>query len=142
MISASTRAKASRIGSSIHHDLPFERFVRRCSPGPAPPRLPPVLEPERLSAPGCPPAPPRPGRVSSIPLLRSVAAVLHPPWPDIRDVAVMCDCLARWRLAPLPDPGTLAAQGTQVVQLCPAYPAPGHHLDLVDRRAMHREGAL
>src|SRR5262249_25762588 len=50
--------------------------------------------------------------------------------------------LARWRLAPLPDPGALAAQGTQVVELCPAYPAPGHYLDLVQRRAVHREGAL
>src|SRR5215475_15219200 len=50
--------------------------------------------------------------------------------------------LARWRLAPLPDPCALAAQGTQVVELCPAYAAPGHHLDLVQRRAVHREGAL
>jgi hypothetical protein len=30
-----------------------------------------------------------PGRVPSIPLPRSVAAVRQPAWPDIRDVAVM-----------------------------------------------------
>src|SRR6266568_260660 len=50
--------------------------------------------------------------------------------------------LPRGRLAALPDPGTLAAQRPEVVQLGPAHPAPADDLDLVDRRAVHRKGPL
>src|SRR6516164_8596608 len=39
------------------------------------------------------------------------------------------------------DPGCLAAQVAQVVQLGPADTATGHRLDLLDRGAVHREGA-
>src|ERR1700759_2551349 len=45
-------------------------------------------------------------------------------------------------LAALADPGGLTAQLAQVVELGPADLAAGHGLDLVDRRAVHREGAL
>src|SRR5579859_2830127 len=44
--------------------------------------------------------------------------------------------------APLPDPGRLAAQVAEVVQLGPADAAVRDNLDLVDRRAVHREGPL
>src|SRR5580692_1833935 len=40
------------------------------------------------------------------------------------------------------DPGGLAAQIPQVVELGTADPATGHGLDLIDRGAVHREGAL
>src|SRR6516165_2418316 len=50
--------------------------------------------------------------------------------------------LLRGRLATLPDPGTLAAQRPEVVQLGPAYPAPANDLDLVDGRAVHGKGPL
>src|ERR1700731_3694188 len=43
---------------------------------------------------------------------------------------------------PLLDPGGLAAQVAEVVELGPADPAAGDRLDLVDRRAVHREGPL
>src|SRR6202012_6210657 len=49
---------------------------------------------------------------------------------------------ARGVLATLADAGGLAAQLTQVVQLGPADLAPGHGLDLVDRGAVDRGGAL
>src|SRR5580700_10847526 len=49
--------------------------------------------------------------------------------------------LAR-RLAALLDAGRLAPQRAQVVELGPAHPAAGDDLDLVDRRAVHREGPL
>ena len=38
--------------------------------------------------------------------------------------------------------GKATAQTAQIVQLGPADPALGDHLDPVDRRAVHREGAL
>src|SRR5437764_71068 len=44
--------------------------------------------------------------------------------------------------AAFPDAGGLAAQPAEVVQLGPADPALGDHLDLVDGRAVHGEGAL
>src|SRR5215470_10486345 len=50
--------------------------------------------------------------------------------------------LVRGGLAALPDPGALPAQGAEVVQLGPAHLAPGHDLDLVDGRAVHRERPL
>src|SRR5690242_9479198 len=50
--------------------------------------------------------------------------------------------LLRGRLATLPDPGTLAAQRPEVVELGPADPAPANDLDLVDGRAVHRKGPL
>src|SRR5262249_27193665 len=70
------------------------------------------------------------------------AAVPLPSWPDICGRRARWRRSARWRLGPLPDPGPLAAQGAQVVELGPAHPAPADHFDLVDRRAVDREGAL
>src|SRR5271166_2204026 len=58
-------------------------------------------------------------------------------WP--RDI---WRCLARRGLAALPDPRGLTAQLPEVVQLCPADLAARDRLDLVDRRAVHRERAL
>src|ERR671937_2590345 len=49
---------------------------------------------------------------------------------------------ARLLFALLLDLRLLPAQFTEVVQLCPAHVAAGHHLDLVDRRAVHRDGPL
>src|SRR5262249_13899382 len=49
---------------------------------------------------------------------------------------------ARGVVPPLLDPGRLAAQVAHVVELGAADPATGDDLDLVDRRAVHREGAL
>src|ERR1700761_8032418 len=46
------------------------------------------------------------------------------------------------RLAAFPDPGRLAAQRAQVVQLGPAHPAAGDYLDLVEGRAVHGKGPL
>src|SRR6516162_8901115 len=50
--------------------------------------------------------------------------------------------LLRGRLATLPDPGSLAAQRPEVVQLGPAYPAPANDLDPVDGRAVYGKGPL
>src|SRR5437660_11731543 len=45
-------------------------------------------------------------------------------------------------LATLLDARGLAAQVPQVVELGPPHPAAGDRLDLLDRRAVHREGPL
>src|SRR3954467_12381472 len=50
--------------------------------------------------------------------------------------------LAGDRVPLLLDLGGLAAQVTQVVELGPPDVAAGHHLDLLDDRGVHREGAL
>src|SRR5450755_1034561 len=50
--------------------------------------------------------------------------------------------LARGDLAAFPDPGGLPAQGAKIVELGPADAAARYDLDLVNRRGVHREGAL
>jgi hypothetical protein len=50
--------------------------------------------------------------------------------------------LDRGGLAALPDPGSLATQRAEVVQLGAANPSAGNDLDLVDSRCVHREGPL
>src|SRR5207302_10682194 len=57
-------------------------------------------------------------------------------------LVVHCLASAAGLVAALLDAGCLAAQVPQVVQLGTAHPAPGDGLDLVDRRAVHREGPL
>src|SRR2546428_4130161 len=72
----------------------------------------------------------------------SGAAAPAPSRPDSLRPTKRWGCLTRRWLAAFPDPGRLATQRAQVVQLGPAHPAPGDDLDLVQGRAVHREGAL
>src|SRR4051812_830821 len=52
------------------------------------------------------------------------------------------DGLVRAQVAALADAGALADAAAQVVELGPADVAAGGHLDLLDLRRVHREGAL
>src|ERR1022692_733802 len=58
-----------------------------------------------------------------------------------RETAAYRQQLAHW-VSALLDPGGLAAQGAQVVQLGTAHPTLGDNLDHVDGRSVDREGPL
>src|SRR5579859_298617 len=95
-----------------------------------PPRVPVVVHRIEPSA-GCPQR--RFGRRAG-----SLTPVPSAPFPLVGCTRL----LLRWRFAALPDPGSLAAQRPEVVQLGPAHPAAAYDLDLVDGRAVDRKGPL
>src|SRR6185312_17058898 len=87
------------------------------------------LAPRCRQAPARPPPPRRPSRPVRHPGL-GPSEISSSAWS------------AGGSLPPLLDAGRLTAQVAQVVQLGAADAAAGHSLDLVDRRAVHRERAL
>src|SRR5215475_12850447 len=74
--------------------------------------------------------------------IRTLAAGVTRPWQQHARRGGARGLLGRRGFAPLADPGGLAAQVAEVVQLGATDPAAGHDLDLVDGRGVHREGPL
>src|SRR3712207_3040122 len=138
---ASTKAISRSTGSSRSSEPFFASSSRRRARRPASGRMGPVsaVDPvARGSSPSGTTSAGHPGRSLLIGSQRTAAG--DPPWSGRTGPADVVS--ARDGLALLLDLGGLAAQLAEVVQLGATHVTAGQHLDLLDDRGVHREGAL